>query len=105
MPANELIATYLILLAAVLFVGLLALMLFWLGEWYGHQHPRVPIPPRPTRCAFCGGPLRCELVWSSVCQACDRGQIGHYPPMDLMAEAKKRAPPFVSHADVGDRRP
>jgi len=75
------------------------------GLWYEHRHPRVMIPPRPTICAFCGGRLRCELVWSSVCQVCDRGQIGHYPPMDLMAEAKKRAPPFVSHADVGDRRP
>jgi len=82
---------------------LVASLVYWLGVRYGLRHPEVRVPPRPTRCAFCGGPLRCELVWSSVCQVCDRGQVGHYPPMDLMAEAKKRAPPFVSHVDVAAR--
>jgi hypothetical protein len=83
----------------------LGILVFWLGVWYGFRWGSTPVPPRPTICAFCGGQLRSELVWSSVCRTCNRGQIGHYPPMDLMAEAKKRAPPFVSHVDVGDRRP
>lgn len=76
---------------------LLGLMVFWLGEWHAHQHPRVPIPPQPTCCPWCGGPLHSVLVWSSVCRVCNRGQVGPFP------EKEKQAPPFVSHVDVAAR--
>jgi hypothetical protein len=78
---------------------LFATMFFWLGEWYGHRHPRVKIPPRPTLCPWCRGPLRSELIWSSVCRVCNRGRVGPFPPEE------ETGAPFVSHADVGDRRP
>ena len=90
---------------------LVASLVYWLGIRYGLRHPEVRVPPRPTRCAFCGGRLRSELVWSSVCQVCDRGQVG---PFDTKGASgthlgwvgvgkSKRAPPFVSHVDVAAR--
>ena len=81
------------------------------GLWYEHRHPRVMIPPRPTRCAFCGGALQSDLVWSSVCQLCDRGQVGPFDTKGARGihlgwdpDKPKPAAPFVSHVDVAPDR-
>ena len=85
-------------------VALIVLGVFWIGEAYGHQHPRVPIPPRPTRCPWCGGQLRSVLVWSSVCRVCNRGQVGPFAADTRAGSKEAKAAPFVSHVDA-DRGP
>jgi len=89
---------------ALLVGTVFALLFFWLGVWHGRSTPKVCLPRRPTRCPWCGGQLRSELVWSSVCRACNRGQVGGFRPGDL--RDPEHPPAFVSRVDVkGDRRP
>ena len=75
-------------------------LMYWLGVRYGLRHPEVRVPPRPTGCPWCGGQLRSELIWSSVCRVCNRGRVGPFPP-----EEEETGAPFVSHVDVAAGRP
>jgi hypothetical protein len=92
---------------AILIGTTFAVMFFWLGEWYGRTTPDIRIPPRPTRCPWCQGPVRSVLVWSSVCRVCDRGQVGPFAADSRTGWKEAKAAPFVSRVDVGggDRRP